>query len=219
MGRQDVDDCQESRAASTVGSRASPMFRKRRLASVGVLVFSVATLIVIAPHPSTQPQASTTGSPTARMVAVAPFTDEVGFHEELAAWASTRLPLLLSRQGIPVVPFPQVVRALREAGLGSSVSLSLVATDDLARRVGAEIVVSGRFIHVETERDGSDTLPVRMGPAESTVTLAFRTRDVRSRRLTYAEVTGRAGGGPARLVRATESALKDFAGRWATAVP
>jgi hypothetical protein len=150
---------------------------------------------------------------------VAPIADEVGFHEDLAAWASTRLALLLSRQGIPVVPFPQVEVALREARLGPSALLSLAATDDLAQRVGAEIVVSGRLIHAETEWDGSDTGAVRMGPAESTVTLVLRTRDVRSRRLNYAEVTGRAVGGPARLIRATESALEDFVGRWATTVP
>ncbi len=214
-----MDDRQEGRAASAVGPHDSPRFRKRRRDIVGALLLFIAALIGTAPHPSTQAQASTTGSPATRMVAVAPFADEVGFHEDLAAWASTRLALLLLREGIPVVPFPQVVRALREAGLGSSVSLSLAATDDLARRVGAEIVVSGRLIHAETERDGSDTLPVRMGPAESTVTLVLRTRDVKSRRLTYAEVTGRAGGGPARLVRATESALEDFVGLWATTVP
>jgi hypothetical protein len=153
------------------------------------------------------------------MVAVAPFADEVGFHADLAAWASARLALLLSRQGVPVVPFPQVEVALREARLGPSALLSLAATDDLAQRVGAEIVVSGRLIHAETERDRSDTLAVRIGPSESTVTLVLRTRDVRSKRLNYTEVTGRAVGRPVRLIRATESALEDFVGRWATTVP
>jgi hypothetical protein len=214
-----MDDCQEGRGASAVGPHDSPRFRKRRLEIVGALLLFIAALIGTAPHPSTQAQASTTGSPATRMVAVTPFADEVGFHEDLAAWASTRLALLLSREGIPVVPFPQVERALREAGFGSSVLLSLAATDDLAQRVGADIVVSGRLVRAETEWDGSDTLAVRMGPGESTVTLALRARDVRSRRLTYAEVTGRAGGGPARLVRATESALEDFVARWATTVP
>jgi hypothetical protein len=153
------------------------------------------------------------------MVAVAPIADEVGFHEDLAAWATTRLALLLSRQGIPVVPLPQVEVALREAGLGPQALLSLAATDDLAQRVGAEIVISVRLIRADTERDGSDPPSVRMGPVESTVTLALRTRDVRSRRLNHAEVTGRAVGRPARLNRATESALEDFVGRWAATVP
>lgn len=214
-----MDDCQEGRAASVVVSRDSPMFRKRRVESIGALVFFVATLFGIVPQLSTQAQALPTGSPAGRMVVVAPIADEVGFHEALAAWASTRLALLLSREGIPVVPFPRVEVALREARLDSSALLSLAATDELAQRVGAEIVVSGRLIHAETERDGSDRPGVRMGPAESTVTLALRTRDVRSRRLNYAEVTGRAVGGPARLIRATESALEDFVGRWGTAVP
>ena len=219
MGRQDVDDCQEGRAASAVSFRVSPMCRRYRLEGIGALLLFIATLIGIAPHPFIEAQGSPTGSPAARMVAVAPFVDEAGFHEDLAAWASTRLVLLLSRQGIPVVPFPQVEVALREARLGPSVLLSLAATDDLAQRVGAEIVVSGRLIHAETERDRSDTLAVRMGPSESTVTLVLRTRDVRSRRLNYAEVTGRAVGGPVRLIRATESALEDFVGRWPTTVP
>ncbi len=214
-----MDDCQKSRTASTVGSRVPPLFRKRRLESIGAPLLFIATLIGIAPHPSTQAQVSSVGSPAARLVAVAPIIDEAGVHEDLAVWASTRLVLLLLKQGISVVPFPQVERAVQEARLGSSGLLSLAATDDLAHRVGAEIVVSGRLIDAETERDGSETFAVRMGPAESTVTLAFRTRDVRSRRLNYVEVTGRAGGGPARLVRATESALEDFVGRWATTVP
>jgi len=153
------------------------------------------------------------------MVAVAPFADEVGFHEDLAAWASARLALLLSRKGVPVVPFPHVEVALREGRLGPSGLLSLAATDDLAQRVGAEIVVSGRLIHAETEWDGSGASSLRMGPAESTVTLALRTRDVRNRRLYYAEVTGRAVGRHARLIRATESALEDFVSRWMAPVP
>ncbi len=194
------------------------MCRKRRLNGVGALLVSVATLVGIAPNP-TQAQVSPTGLPAARMVAAAPIADEVGFHQDLAAWASTRLALLLSRQGIPVVPVPQVEAALREARLGPSGLLSLAATDDLAQRVGAEIVVSGRLIDAETEWDGSDPPSVRMGPPTSTVTLALRTRDVRNRRVNYAEVTGHAVGGPAGLIRATESALQDFVGRWGTAVP
>jgi hypothetical protein len=195
------------------------MFGKIRLESAGALLLSVATLIGIASHPPTHAQAFHTDPLAARIVAVAPFADEVGFHEDLAAWASTRLALLLSKQGIPVVPFPQVEIALREAKLSPSALLGLAATDDLAHRVGAEIVVTGRLIHAETEWDRSDTLAVRLGPAESTVTLVLRMRNVRSRRLNYAEITGRAAGGPARLIRATESALEDFVGRWATTIP
>ena len=197
------------------------MCHKRQLNGVAALLLSVATLVGIAAHPSTQAQVSSTGLPPARMVAVAPIADEIGFHEDLAAWASTRLVLLLSRQGIPVVPLPQVEAALREARLGPSALLSLAATDDLAQRVGAEIVVSGRLIDAETEWDGADTRAMPTGPPESTVTLAFRTRDVRNKRVNYAEVTGHAvgGPGPAGLIRATESALEDFVGRWGTAVP
>ena len=196
------------------------MFRKRRLEGVTVLLLSVATLVGVAPCPLTDAQVSPRGGPpSVRIVAVAPFADEVGFHGDLAAWASARLALLLSRQGIYVVPLSQVEAALREVKLGTSGLLSLMATDDLAQRVGADIVVSGRLTLAETERDRSDTLPVRMGPAESMVTITLRTRDVRSRKLSYVEVTGRTAGGPARLIRATESALEDFVGRWATIVP
>jgi hypothetical protein len=73
------------------------MCRKRRLNWIGALLLSIATLAGIAAHPSAQAQVSSTGLPAARMVAVAPMADEVGFHEDLAAWASTRLALLLSR--------------------------------------------------------------------------------------------------------------------------
>ncbi len=195
------------------------MLHKRRLGSVGALLLCVTTLIGIAPHPSTQAQVASNDPPSARIVAVAPFTDEVGFHAGLAAWASARLALLLSRHGVPIVPFPQVEVALREARLSPSALQSLAATDDLAQRVGAEIVVTGRLIHAETEWDRSEASSVRMGPVESTVTLALRTRDMRNRRLYYAEVTGRAVGRHARLIRATESALEDFVSRWMAPVP
>jgi hypothetical protein len=152
------------------------MCHKRQLNGVAALLLSVATLVGTAAHPSTQAQVSPAGLPPARMVAVAPIADEVGFHEDLAAWASTRLVLLLSRQGIPVVPLPQVEAALQEARLGPSAPLSLAATDDLAQRVGAEIVVSGRVIDAETEWDGADTRAMPTGPPESTVTLAFQLR-------------------------------------------
>ncbi len=197
------------------------MCHKRQLGGVGALLLFVATLVGIASPPSTQAQISPAGLPPARMVAVAPIVDEAGFHQDLAAWASTRLVQLLSRQGIPVVPLPQVEAALREAKLSPSALLSLAATDDLAQRVGAEIVVSGRLVDAETEWDGADTRPMPTGPPESTVALAFRTRDVRNKRVNYAEVTGHAvgGPGPAGVIRATESALEAFVGRWGTAVP
>jgi hypothetical protein len=57
-----------------------------------------------------------------------------------------------------------------------------------------------------------------MGPAESTVTLALRLMDVRSRQINYAEVSGHIVGGPAGLMRAAESAVEDFVGRWPTIV-
>jgi hypothetical protein len=94
--------------------------RKRRLNSVVALLLSVAPLVGITPHPTTRAQVSPTGLPAVRMVAVAPIADEAGSHEDLVAWASARLALLLSRQGIPVVPLPQVEAALREARLGPS---------------------------------------------------------------------------------------------------
>jgi hypothetical protein len=91
------------------------MFRRRRIQGLGALLFSVTTLIGLAPHLATD--VAPPDPPSARMVAVAPLADEAGFREDLAVWTSARLALLLSRQGVPVVPFPQVEVAYGRQGL------------------------------------------------------------------------------------------------------
>ena len=97
MGRHNVDDREE-----TQRYRVVPAFVPA--ASI-VLVF----LVLAAGSPIAAGQASA-------VIAVAPFTDEVGFHEDLASWAAARLTVLLSRKGVRVVPFAQVQSALLGAG-------------------------------------------------------------------------------------------------------
>ncbi len=142
------------------------------------------------------------------VVAVAPFDHGVGMREEnLAMWAAARLTDLLSRKGVPVVPFAQVQSALREAGRRPSDLVSLAATEDLAHRLGADAVVTGRLITAETEREAMGDL------RESTVTFALRVMVIATRRISYTEVTGSQVGGLDGLTRAADRALQEYVSR------
>ena len=149
-----------------------------------------------------------------RTVAVTPFTDEVGMHADLARWAAPRLTILLSGVGVRVVPMSQVEEALQATGLRSADLVSAPATENLAHQLQADVVVTGRLITADVDRD-----PMERGPAESTVIFALRLLVVPTRRLSYAEITGYAAGNTLGLVRAADQALRQFVSRWSMARP
>jgi|SRR5436309_309010 len=153
------------------------------------------------------------------VVAVAPFTDEVGFHEDLARWAPARLTVLLSRKGVRVVPFVQVQSTLLGAGGRASTLVTLAAAEDLAHLLQADIVVTGRLIRAEKEREGAIDPVDQIGPPESTVTFKLRMLVVATRQTFYDEETGYKIGGPDGLSRAADLALQQYVDRWPMTLP
>ena len=145
-----------------------------------------------------------------RVVAVAPFADEVGMREDLARWAALRLSQLLSRERLQVISFEQVERGVREMGLRLSDLISPTATADLGRRLGADVVVTGRLIRADQERRLIGDSTERM-PREAFVTLDLRVMVVATRRTYNVEVAGQAIGFTG-LARAADQALQEFIG-------
>src|SRR3989454_7282470 len=180
-------------------------------------VFTVAVVPVVLFLISLQPAL---GQPASAVVAVAPFTDDVDLRDDLARFAATRLIALLSRKGVQVVPAAQMETALREVGLRSTDLASLASNETLAHQLGADVVITGRIIRADLQHEGT-FVPEEppSGPPEAFVTLRLRTMVVATRRISYADVTGRAVGGMFGLAHAADQALQQYVDRWPVAPP
>src|SRR2546427_13077892 len=118
MGRQDMDDREEGARVSpisAVGSRGRAVLRLLSAQSVIILFSIFALIMTTGPHLAAQPALPDLSQ--VRLIAVAPFVDEAGLHEDLTRWAATRLAAFLSSRGVHLVPVTQVELALRETGL------------------------------------------------------------------------------------------------------
>ncbi len=155
-----------------------------------------------------------------RLIAVAPFADEVGMHEDLARWATVQLVTLLSRKGVRVVPAALADSTLRKAGLRPSDLVSLASNETLARQLGADAVITGRVTRADVDHEGrfvpEEPPP---GPPEAFVTLRLRLMVIATRQLSYADVTGYAIGGFFSLTRAADRALQQYVDRWPVTPP
>lgn len=153
--------------------------------------------------------------PHVRVLAVAPFADEVGMRALLARWTATRLAQLLEAKGWQVVPVERAEQRLREMGLDAFRLISPTATAELGRRLGADAVVTGRLLRADV--DGQNRLPpigppgeIPEGPPEGYVTLDLRILSVHSRSvLIQREVAGHSFG-LFPLQVAAELALRHF---------
>src|SRR2546426_7284555 len=182
-----------------------------------VIVFVAVSALAV---PFAAGDQSAVAQPALAVVAVAPFTDEVDLRDDLARFAATRLIALLSRKGVQVVPAAQMETALREVGLRSTDLASLASNETLAHQLGADVVITGRIIRADLQHEGT-FVPEEppSGPPEAFVTLRLRTMVVATRRLTYADVTGRAVGGMFGLAHAADQALQQYVDRWPVAPP
>ena len=178
------------------------------LMAVGALALSLSTV--------RQP----VGAQTVSAVVAVAFTDEVDLRDDLARFAATRLIALLSRKGVQVVPVAQMETALREVGLRPTDLATLASNETLAHQLGADIVITGRIIRAELQHEGT-FVPEEppSGPPEAFVTLRLRTMVVATRRISYADVTGRAVGGMFGLAHAADQALQQYVDRWPVAPP
>ncbi len=153
--------------------------------------------------------------PQVRVLAVAPFADEVGMSDLLARWAAVRLAQLLAAKGWQVVPVERAEQRLREMGREAFQLISPTATVELGRSLGADAVVTGRLLRADI--DGQKRMPpigppgeIPEGPPEGYVTLDLRILSVASRSvLLHREVAGHSVG-LFPLQVAAELALRQF---------
>ncbi len=180
----------------------------------GLALFAAA--LAIAPAASAQP--ASTALSQARVVAVAPIADEVGFQAVLVRWTAQRLAERMAPLGVRVIPIDQAERALREMGRRPADLINLGVTADLGQRLGADAVITGRLLRADVDaRRVPPPAPgeIPEGPPTAFVTLDFRLLAVDGRRvLLRAEVAGH-GFGSFSLHQATELALRDFIARLA----
>src|SRR5439155_23685328 len=134
--------------------------------------------------------------------------------------AATRLIALLSRKGVQVIPAAQMESALRDVGLRPTDLTTLASNETLAHQLGADVVITGRIIRADLDHEGT-FVPAEppSGPPEAFVTLRLRMMVVATRRISYADVTGRAVGGFSSLTRAANQALQQYVDGWAVAQP
>ena len=160
------------------------------------------------------------GAQTVSVVVAVAFTDEVDLRDDLARFAATRLIALLSRKGVQVVPVAQMESALREVGLRPTDLASLASNEALAHQLGADVVITGRIIRADLDHEGT-FVPEEppSGPPEAFVTLRLRMMVIATRRISYADVTGRAVGGFFGLAHAADQALQQYVDRWPVTQP
>jgi len=202
MGWDDVDHRQE---AQRLGRWLRPVIA---LMAVGALALSLLTV--------RQP----VGAQTVSVVVAVAFTDEVDLRDDLARFAATRLIALLSRKGVQVVPVAQMETALREVGLRPTDLTTLASNETLAHQLGADVVITGRIIRSDLDHEGT-FVPEEppSGPPEAFVTLRLRMMVIATRRISYADVTGRAVGGFFGLAHAADQALQQYVDRWPVTQP
>ena len=178
-----------------------------------VVVSALTVSLPIALQPAGAQQVST-------LIAVAPFTDEVNLRDDLARWTSARLIALLSKKGVQVIPAAQMESAMHEVGFRPTDLVSLAANETLARQLGADVVITGRIIRADLQHEGT-FVPEEppSGPPEAFVTLRLRMMVVATRRISYADVTGRAVGGMFGLAHAADQALQQYVDRWPVTLP
>ena len=160
------------------------------------------------------------GAQTVSVVVAVAFTDEVDLRDDLARFAATRLIALLSRKAVQVVPVAQMESALREVGLRPTDLASLASNEALAHQLGADVVITGRIIRADLDHEGT-FVPEEppSGPPEAFVTLRLRMMVIATRRISYADVTGRAVGGFFGLAHAADQALQQYVDRWPVTQP
>ncbi len=150
-----------------------------------------------------------------KVVAVAPFADGVGMHDQLTRWTAVRLTELLPQPALAVVSFEQTERAAREMGASPAALIAPAAAAELGRRVGADAVVSGRLIRADVDRGEVIfapflPTPLRDDPPEAFVVFEPRLVSVVTRQvLVRTEAAGREMGAFA-LQRAAERVVRDF---------
>ncbi|MGQ0568199.1 MAG: hypothetical protein ACT4P5_01510 [Armatimonadota bacterium] len=120
-----------------------------------------------------------------RVLAIAPFADEVALSRAVADWGAARLSELAARGSFQVVSSARVAEEMKRLGIGSRDLISPTQTVTLGRQVGADAVLTGRVTHVLTERDASTMGDRPFGPLMSRVDVDVRVLEVSTRLILF----------------------------------
>jgi hypothetical protein len=115
-----------------------------------VLVVAVTMLVVPAPGRAAPERPDLS---RVHVMAVAPFADQVALSRPLADWGAARLSDLLARGPFQIVPPPRVDDAMQRLGIRRADLISPTSTVAVGQAVGADAVVTGRILMVQTERE------------------------------------------------------------------
>ena len=88
-----------------------------------------------------------------RVLAVAPFADDVALSREVADYGAGRLSELVAARGSQVIPASRVAAEMRRLGIGPRDLISPTKTWTLGQALGADAMVTGRVIHMLQERE------------------------------------------------------------------
>lgn len=91
-----------------------------------------------------------------RVLAIAPFVDVAALTRPLADWGAVRLSELIAHGPFQVVPPARITQEMRRLGIAPEELISPTKTVTVGQAVGADAVVTGRVLLLQTERERSD---------------------------------------------------------------
>lgn len=116
-----------------------------------------------------------------RVLAIAPFADDVALSRQIADYGANRLIQLVAARGYQVIPASRVAAEMQRLGIGARELISPTKTWMLGQALGADAMVTGRvtLLQQDAEDLGNDA-GVR-GFAHTRVDVDVRVLDVHSR--------------------------------------
>jgi curli biogenesis system outer membrane secretion channel CsgG len=91
-----------------------------------------------------------------RVIAVAPFAEEVSFSREIAEYGARRLSELVARAPFQVIPPARVAEEMRRQGVTARELISPTRVVALGQALGADAVITGRVTLLVVERERED---------------------------------------------------------------
>jgi hypothetical protein len=116
-----------------------------------------------------------------RVLAIAPFADEVALSRQIADYGAIRLSELVAASGYQVIPASRVAAEMRRLGIGPRELISPTKTWTLGQALGADAMVTGRVIHMLPDREDIGQDGGGIGYAVVRVDVDIRVLDVHSR--------------------------------------
>lgn len=161
------------------GSHPSPCAAAPAGTAIVALVLLAAVLIL--PGSGLAAGTSRPDLSRVRVLAIAPFADEVALSRSVADYGATRLGELLKRGGFQIVDSMRVAEEMRRLGIARRDLISPTQTVSIGTQVGADVVITGRVTNLLTERDASSMGNRPFGLITSRVDVDIRVLDVGSR--------------------------------------